>query len=156
MTKQRGLKNHGVQYQLCDHICEPYHFKNGKAKWPTCNSDIDGFCNGGELPGMVRVGSMTYFQDHKWYDELVDGKLKDETLALKDKIEGSWGDATLGMMKFSKWLKVNAHEIAPFTRMENFKHGHYANMKTEWANNACLDTNCIFERDHEASNVDCT
>ncbi|GJW33207.1 hypothetical protein Tco_0053239 [Tanacetum coccineum] len=38
-------------------------------------SDIDGFCNGGELPGMVRVGSMTYFQDHKWYDELADGRL---------------------------------------------------------------------------------
>ncbi|GJY82483.1 hypothetical protein Tco_0495859, partial [Tanacetum coccineum] len=47
-----------------------------------------------ELPGMVRVGSMTYFQDHMWYDELADGKLKDETLALKAKIEGSWGDAT--------------------------------------------------------------
>nr|GEY91219.1 hypothetical protein [Tanacetum cinerariifolium] len=27
--------------------------------------DIDGFCNDGELPRMVRVGSMTYFQDHK-------------------------------------------------------------------------------------------
>ncbi|GKG33749.1 hypothetical protein Tco_0433908, partial [Tanacetum coccineum] len=23
-----------VPYQLCDHICEPYHFKNGKTKWP--------------------------------------------------------------------------------------------------------------------------
>ncbi|GJW48900.1 putative reverse transcriptase domain-containing protein [Tanacetum coccineum] len=43
-----------VPYQLCDHICEPCHFKNGKTKWPTCSSDIDGFCNDGELPGMVR------------------------------------------------------------------------------------------------------
>ncbi|GJZ13293.1 ribonuclease H-like domain-containing protein [Tanacetum coccineum] len=43
-------------------------------KWPTYTSDIDGFCNGGELPGMVRVGCMTYFQDHKWYDELADGE----------------------------------------------------------------------------------
>ncbi|GJY08850.1 hypothetical protein Tco_0377035 [Tanacetum coccineum] len=49
---------------------------------------IDGFSNGGKLPGMVRVGSMTYFHDHKWYDELVDGKLKDEILALKAKVEG--------------------------------------------------------------------
>ncbi|GKC74194.1 hypothetical protein Tco_1120077 [Tanacetum coccineum] len=39
--------------------------------------------------GMVRVGSMTYFKDHMWYNELADGKLKDETLALKAKIEGS-------------------------------------------------------------------
>ncbi|GKA37590.1 hypothetical protein Tco_0724155 [Tanacetum coccineum] len=67
-----------VPYQLCDHICEPYHFKNGKTKWLTCSSDIDGFCNGGELPGMIRVGCMTYFQDHKWYDELTDGRLKEE------------------------------------------------------------------------------
>ncbi|GJT88003.1 hypothetical protein Tco_1069720 [Tanacetum coccineum] len=58
------------------------------------NNDIakvDRFCNGGELPGMVRVGSVTYFQDHRWYDELADGRLKDETLALKAKVEGSWG-----------------------------------------------------------------
>ncbi|GKA79016.1 hypothetical protein Tco_0785553 [Tanacetum coccineum] len=80
-----------VPYQLCDHICEPFRFKNGGTNWPTCTSDIDGFCNGGELPGMVRVGSVTYFQDHWWYDELADGILKDETLALKAKIEGSWG-----------------------------------------------------------------
>ncbi|GJU46608.1 hypothetical protein Tco_1203874 [Tanacetum coccineum] len=78
-----------VPYQLCDHICEPYRFKNGVTKWPTYSSDIDGFCNGGELPGMVRVGSMTYFQDHKWYDELADGRLKEETLMHKAKVEES-------------------------------------------------------------------
>nr|GEV86869.1 retrovirus-related Pol polyprotein from transposon TNT 1-94 [Tanacetum cinerariifolium] len=55
-----------VPYQLCDHICEPYHFKNGKVKRPTCSADINGFCNDGELPSMIRVGCMTYFQDHKW------------------------------------------------------------------------------------------
>ncbi|GKD45115.1 hypothetical protein Tco_1269760 [Tanacetum coccineum] len=49
-------------------------------KCPTCSLDIDGFCNGRELAGMVQVESMTYFQDHKWYDELADGKLKEETL----------------------------------------------------------------------------
>ncbi|GKE89238.1 hypothetical protein Tco_1566713 [Tanacetum coccineum] len=98
---------------------------------------------------------MTYLQDHSWYDELADGKLKDVTLALKTKIEGSWGDATPGIIKFCRWLKscfenfheleyevlvklqdcwwkVNTHEIAPFTRMENFGRGPYANMKTEW------------------------
>ncbi|GKE48806.1 hypothetical protein Tco_1480064 [Tanacetum coccineum] len=91
-----------VPYQLCDHICEPYRFKNGNAKWPMYTSDIDGFCNGGELARMVRVGSMTYFQDHSWYDVLADGKLKEETLALKTKIKGSWGDATLGVLKFCR------------------------------------------------------
>ncbi|GKA16068.1 hypothetical protein Tco_0695815 [Tanacetum coccineum] len=153
----------GVQHQLCDHICEPYRFKNGKAKWPTCNSDIDGFCNGGELPGMVRVGTMTYFQDHSWYDELVDGILKDETLALKAKIEGSWGDATQGVLNFRRWLKccfknfheleyevlvklqecwwkVNTQEVAPFARMENFRQGPYANIKNKWGINPHEET----------------
>ncbi|GJV47540.1 hypothetical protein Tco_1437752 [Tanacetum coccineum] len=54
------------------------------------------------------------------------------------------------------WWKVNAHEIAPFTRMENFGRGPYANMKTEWVSNPYLGTNRIFGRDYEASNVSCT
>ncbi|GJV50428.1 hypothetical protein Tco_1440640 [Tanacetum coccineum] len=168
--------DNGVPYQLCDHICEPYRFKNGKSKWPTCSSDIDGFCNGGELPGMVRVGCMTYFQDHKWYDELVDGKLKVETLMHKAKVEGSWGDATPGVMKFCAWLKssfenfheldhdvlvkleecwwkVNAHEVAPFTRWENYGQGPYANAKTERAYDPYLDINRIFGRNYGADNA---
>ncbi|GJY23584.1 hypothetical protein Tco_0397242 [Tanacetum coccineum] len=166
----------GVPYQLCDHICEPYHFKYGKTKWPTCDSDIDGFCNGGKLPGMVRVRNMTYFQDHKWYDELVDRKLKEETLALKAKGEGSWGDAAPGVMKFCIWLKnsfenfheldydvlvklqecwwkMNDYEFAPFTPMENFGRGPYANMKTKKTRDPYLDVNRIFGRNYEASNV---
>ncbi|GJW99450.1 hypothetical protein Tco_0183364 [Tanacetum coccineum] len=78
--KTQGLdeqwSENDVPYQLCDHICEPDHFKNGITKWPTCSSDTDEYCNGGELPGMVRVGRMTYFQDHKWYDNLIDGCTK--------------------------------------------------------------------------------
>ncbi|GJY94742.1 hypothetical protein Tco_0511103 [Tanacetum coccineum] len=135
-----------VPYQLCDHICKPYRFKNGKTKWPTCSSYVDGFCNGGELPGMDRVGCMTYFQDHKWYGELTDGKMKEEALMHKARFEESWGDATLGVMKLCAWLKnsfenfheldydvlvkleecwwkVNAHENASFTCWENHGHG---------------------------------
>ncbi|GJV35516.1 hypothetical protein Tco_1407993 [Tanacetum coccineum] len=55
---------------------------------------------------MVQVGSITYFQDHRWYDELADRKLKDGTLKLKAKVEGSRGDATPGVMKFCGWLKT--------------------------------------------------
>ncbi|GKC84645.1 hypothetical protein Tco_1140362 [Tanacetum coccineum] len=63
MTKdlEEPWSEYGVPYQLCNNICKPYHFKNRKVKWPTCSSDIDEFCNGGELPEMVRVGCMTYF-----------------------------------------------------------------------------------------------
>ncbi|GJX30797.1 hypothetical protein Tco_0240652 [Tanacetum coccineum] len=63
---------------------------------------------------MVQIGSMSYFQDHKWYDKLMDGKLKDETLTLKTKVEKSWGDATPGVMKFCIWLTnsfENFHEL---------------------------------------------
>ncbi|GJR96366.1 hypothetical protein Tco_0268540 [Tanacetum coccineum] len=178
-NKTQGNKEpwseNGVPYQLCDHICEPYCFKNGKTKWPTCSSDIDGFCNGGELPGMVQIKIMSYFQDHKWDDELMDGKLKDETLTLKTKVEKSWGDATLGVMKFCIWLKnsfenfhelnhnvlvklqecwwkVNTYEIAPFTQTEDFRRGPYANMKTNWTHDPYLGTNQIFG----ASNVSST
>ncbi|GJX77512.1 hypothetical protein Tco_0324323, partial [Tanacetum coccineum] len=68
---------------------------------------------------------------------LANGKLKEETLAHKAKVEESWGDATLRAMKFCAWLKdifknfhklnydvlvkleecwwkVNAHEITSF------------------------------------------
>nr|GEU57165.1 hypothetical protein [Tanacetum cinerariifolium] len=60
----------GVPYEICDHICEPFRFKNWKAIWSTCNSNENGFCNIGELPGMVWVGYMTYFQDYECYNEL--------------------------------------------------------------------------------------
>ncbi|GKA80745.1 hypothetical protein Tco_0787437 [Tanacetum coccineum] len=153
-----------IRCQLCNHIYEPYHFKNGIAKWPTCSSDIDGFCNGRELPGMVRVGCMTYFQDHKWYDELTDGKLKEEALTYKARIEESWGDATPGVMKLCEWLKnnfenfheldynvlvkleecwwkVNAHEKALFVQWENYGQRPYANAKIKKDYDPNLDNN---------------
>ncbi|GJT38997.1 hypothetical protein Tco_0938862 [Tanacetum coccineum] len=60
----------GVPYEICDHICEPFRFKNGKAKWPTCNSNEDEFCNGGELPGMVRVNEKYVAIKENEYDNL--------------------------------------------------------------------------------------
>ncbi|GJW29171.1 hypothetical protein Tco_0046046 [Tanacetum coccineum] len=42
-----------VPYEIFNHVCEPFCFKNRKTKWPTCNSNEDEFCNGRELPGMV-------------------------------------------------------------------------------------------------------
>nr|GEV51383.1 hypothetical protein [Tanacetum cinerariifolium] len=80
----------GVPYEICDHICEPFCFKNKKAKWPTCNSNEDEFCNRGELPRMVQVGYMTYFQDYESYNELVDRNLKEEALKQKAIYEKLW------------------------------------------------------------------
>ncbi|GJV70999.1 hypothetical protein Tco_1490994 [Tanacetum coccineum] len=76
----------GVPYEICDHICEPFRFKNGKAKWPTCNSNEDGFS---------------------------DGNLKEETLKQKAIYEKSWGDASQCVMNFCAWLKRN-HIQGPY------------------------------------------
>ncbi|GKD78780.1 hypothetical protein Tco_1341401 [Tanacetum coccineum] len=46
-----------------------------------------------------------YNGDHKWYDELTDGKLKEEALMHKAIFEESWEDAAPGVMKFWAWLK---------------------------------------------------
>ncbi|GKB95637.1 hypothetical protein Tco_0981774 [Tanacetum coccineum] len=114
----------GVPYQLCDHICKPYCSKNGKTKWPTCSSDIDGFCNGGELPGMVKA------------------------LMHKAKVEESWGDATPGVIKFYAWLKSS------FENFHELDHdGPYANIKTEKTYDPYLDFNHIFGRNYGANNV---
>ncbi|GJZ46624.1 putative reverse transcriptase domain-containing protein [Tanacetum coccineum] len=143
--------DNGVPYQLCDHICEPYHFMNGITKWPTCSLDIDRFCNGGELPRMVRVRNMTYFQDHKWYDELADGKMKEETLMHKAKVEESWGNATPDLQEC--WWKINVHEVASFTRLESYGERPYANFKTEKAHDPYLEINRIFGRNYDTSNT---
>ncbi|GKA41932.1 hypothetical protein Tco_0734592 [Tanacetum coccineum] len=113
VPKELWLEN-GIPIDDIHHICEPTHFKNRNAKWPTCNSNNEGFCNGGELLGMVRVSYMTYFLDYEWYDDLVDGKLEEEALKQKTIYERSWGDATHEVINFYAWLKgcfKNFHEL---------------------------------------------
>ncbi|GKA70007.1 hypothetical protein Tco_0776071 [Tanacetum coccineum] len=125
---------------------------------------------------MVRVGCMTYFQDHKWYDELADGVQKEEALIHKAIFEESWGDATPRVMKLCAWLKnsfenfykldhdvlvkleecwwkVNTHKHAPFTRWENHGRGPYANTKLKNTYDPYHDINRIFGRNHEANNA---
>nr|GEU40984.1 hypothetical protein [Tanacetum cinerariifolium] len=172
MVLEEPWLDNEVPYQLC----EPYRFKNGVTKWPTCSSDIDGFCNGGELPGMVRVGRMTCFQDHKWYDELADERLKKETLMHKEKFEESWGNATPCVIKLCAWLinsfrnfheldynvlvkiqecwwKVNANEVASFTHLESYGQRPYANIKTERAHDPYLEVSNICVRNYDRSNA---
>nr|GEY21797.1 SGNH hydrolase-type esterase domain-containing protein [Tanacetum cinerariifolium] len=59
---EKPWSENGIPIDDIQNICEPLRFKNRKAKWPTCNSNKDGFCNRGEIPRMVRVGYMTYFK----------------------------------------------------------------------------------------------
>ncbi|GKC69723.1 hypothetical protein Tco_1115606 [Tanacetum coccineum] len=83
-------------------------------KEPTCNSNEDGYCNGGKLPRMIQVGNMTYLQNYDWYKELEDGDLKDENFKEKAILEGSWGHENREGKNFSSWLKEcfgNYHEL---------------------------------------------
>ncbi|GJZ02566.1 hypothetical protein Tco_0520527 [Tanacetum coccineum] len=106
----------GVPYEICDHICEPFRFKNGKAKWPTCNSNEDEFCNGGELPGMVRVFRKFPPTD---YELLI--KLQDY------------------------WWKVNDHECSPFSNWRNHIKGPYANYYSNFLDNENNDKHGLFD-----------
>ncbi|GKB79566.1 hypothetical protein Tco_0946461 [Tanacetum coccineum] len=56
----------GIPIDNIHHICEPLHFTNGKAKWPTCNSNDEGFCNGGELS---RMDNASYHANDEEYEE---------------------------------------------------------------------------------------
>nr|GEX24433.1 hypothetical protein [Tanacetum cinerariifolium] len=151
---EEPCSDNGVPYQLCGHISEPYRFKNRNTKWPTYSSDINGFCNGGELLEM----------------------LKEEALMHKARFEESWGDATPGVMKLCAWLKssfesfheldydilvklkecwwkLNARENAPFARWENHGQGPYANTKIEKDYDPYLDINHIFGRNYGSNNA---
>ncbi|GJU94965.1 hypothetical protein Tco_1319721 [Tanacetum coccineum] len=124
----------GVLYEICDHICEPFRFKNGKAKWPTCNSNEDGLCNRGELLGMVRIGYMTYFQDNEWSF----GNFHELDYELLVKLQDYW------------W-KINNHECSPFSKWRDHIRGPYANFFTTY--DLHLDINSIFGMKNNASNM---
>ncbi|GJY63787.1 hypothetical protein Tco_0465247 [Tanacetum coccineum] len=130
----------GVPYEICDHICEPFHIKDGKTKWSTCNLNEDGFYIGRELSGMVRVGYLTYFQNHEWYNDLMDNNFKEEALKQKSIYEKSWGDAS----------QINDHECSPFANWRDNIRGPYANFITTC--DPYLDVNRIFGRNGKASN----
>nr|GEU34080.1 hypothetical protein [Tanacetum cinerariifolium] len=127
--------DNGVPYQLCDHICEPYHFKNGVTKSPICSLNIDECCNGEELPWMVRVESMTNFQDHKCFRNFQEL------------------DYNVLVNLQECWYKINANEVAQFTRLESYGLRPYANIKTERAHDPYLEVNNIFGRNHDTSNA---
>ncbi|GJX44778.1 hypothetical protein Tco_0261454 [Tanacetum coccineum] len=105
--------DNGVHYEICDHIFKPFRFKNGKTKWHICNLNEYGFYNGGELPGMVRVGYMAYFQNHEWSFKNIH-KLDYELLVNLQEC----------------WWKINIHECSPFDNWRNHILGPYTNIDT--------------------------
>ncbi|GKG24070.1 hypothetical protein Tco_0392106, partial [Tanacetum coccineum] len=67
----------------------PLRFKSEHAEWPTYDWKEDGYCNQGDLSGMIREGNSFCYQDYEWYDTLEDSKLKEEALINKAILEES-------------------------------------------------------------------
>ncbi|GJU01316.1 hypothetical protein Tco_1111654 [Tanacetum coccineum] len=64
-------------------------FKNELTKWPTYDWKKRGYCNGGDLLRVTRIGDETHFESYDWYKDLEDGELKEEALICKAIFEES-------------------------------------------------------------------
>ncbi|GJR86319.1 hypothetical protein Tco_0210330 [Tanacetum coccineum] len=71
------------------HECNPLRFKNGTAKWPTCNWKEDRNCKTRDLHGFIREGNSISYEDYEWYATLEDSEVKAEVLNNKAILEES-------------------------------------------------------------------
>ncbi|GKC70120.1 hypothetical protein Tco_1116003 [Tanacetum coccineum] len=131
VPEEPWLEN-GVPHEVIGHICDPFHFKSGHVEWPTCSSRNDGYCNGRDLPGIIQIGNIVYFQQYKWYDGLEDDKLRDHWWGVKDD-EESTDDA---------WS-----HYSPRDEWEDYEHKTYIQADINFNYNTYLDVCRIFN-DH--------
>ncbi|GJZ28714.1 hypothetical protein Tco_0573361 [Tanacetum coccineum] len=54
-----------TKYSNLKHLYS-FRFKNGHAKWPTCNWKKEKYCNGGYLLGVIRIKDKIYFESYEW------------------------------------------------------------------------------------------
>ncbi|GJV64481.1 hypothetical protein Tco_1475309 [Tanacetum coccineum] len=113
-------------------------FKNGHAKWPTCNWKMEKLCNGGDLLRMIRSGYMVYFESYEWYKNFKDGELKGEALNCKAILEESMD------MEEESSNNAMAH-CSPSDEWEDFEHA--TNLGADANSNPYLDVSRIFN-DH--------
>ncbi|GKG58860.1 hypothetical protein Tco_0594630, partial [Tanacetum coccineum] len=48
-----------VPIEDVSHVCKPFRFNSGHVEWPTCKWREEGHCDGGDLPGTIRIDEMT-------------------------------------------------------------------------------------------------
>nr|GEZ72257.1 hypothetical protein [Tanacetum cinerariifolium] len=78
---------------------------------------------------------MAYFQDHKCFGNFYEL------------------DYIVLVTLQECWWKINAHEFAPFTRLESYEQRPYANFKIEKTHDPYLEINNIFGRNYDTSNT---
>ncbi|GKB72460.1 hypothetical protein Tco_0933872 [Tanacetum coccineum] len=112
--------------KLVIHTCKPFNYKTGCSEWPTCNRIIDGYCNGGNLPGTSVIGNQLHYQDYEWYEALEDSELKDLALQNKASIEGfiNKDDKEFEMIKYSfgqdeEYVAIKEDEYDDLARTSN-------------------------------------
>ncbi|GJW01812.1 hypothetical protein Tco_1557063 [Tanacetum coccineum] len=131
-----------VPHQVTGHICKPFHFKNVNAKWPTYNWKDEGFCNGGELLGVIQ---------ESWGDATQGVK---NFYAWLKECFGNFHELDYELMvKLDKyWWATNDNEISPFANWRNHIRKTYMNTNISANYNPYHDVNRIFGRNGRASN----
>ncbi|GJX93456.1 hypothetical protein Tco_0348042 [Tanacetum coccineum] len=100
------------------HECNPLRFKNGTAKWPTCNWKEDGYCNTRDLRRFIPEGNSICYKDYEWYDTIEDSELKEEALINKKILEES-----INVMKESSDYEWD-HD-SPINEWKDYEHTTY-------------------------------
>ncbi|GJZ61017.1 hypothetical protein Tco_0617154, partial [Tanacetum coccineum] len=127
-----------------EHICKSFRFKDGHAKWPTCNWKTEKYCNGGDLPRIIRNRDVIYFESYEWYENLKEVELKDEALNSKAIFEGLKG--------VDEESSDNAMtHCSPNEEWENFKRANHIGAYANSTYNPYLDVSRIFN-DHAGIN----
>ncbi|GKA37976.1 ribonuclease H-like domain-containing protein, partial [Tanacetum coccineum] len=71
-----------------DEVAEVFRIDTNLFNFETPIWKDDGYCNGGNLPGIYIIGNQLHYQDYEWYEALEDSELKDEALRNKAIMEG--------------------------------------------------------------------
>nr|GEV35883.1 hypothetical protein [Tanacetum cinerariifolium]GEV39928.1 hypothetical protein [Tanacetum cinerariifolium] len=120
-----------------EHVCKLFRFKNRHAKWATCNWKNKNYCNYGDLPRVIQIGDMIYFESHEWYENLKDRELKDEALNSKTIFEGSRG--------INEESSDNARtHCLTIDEWDDFEHANHIGADDNSKYNAYLDVSKIF------------
>nr|GEU69256.1 reverse transcriptase domain-containing protein [Tanacetum cinerariifolium] len=105
---------------------------------------MEKYCNGGDLPEVIRDGDMIYFESYQWYKNLEEDELKDKALISKAIFEGSKG--------IDDEPSDNARtHYSPSDEWEDFEHANHIRANSNY--NSYLDVSCIFN-DHIRTNKD--
>ncbi|GJW84293.1 hypothetical protein Tco_0157438 [Tanacetum coccineum] len=99
------------------------------------------YCNGGDLPGVIRKGDMIYFESYEWYENLKEGELKDEALNSKAIFEGS--------KEVDEEPSDNARtHYSPSDEWDNFEHANHIGADANSNYNPYLDVSKIFNHEY--------